>query len=59
MSTVSGTEIETETLITQSPYVPETSTSAGTKGQEAWDADFRYLCIEDNLWSKVSHSIEW
>jgi len=56
---ITSTAVTTDSLKYQSPYVPTTSTSPGLKGQKAWDEYFDYTCIEDNVWARVSHSIEW
>ena len=38
-------------------FVPTTSTSAGTFGQIAIDANYLYLCIGNSLWKRVALTI--
>lgn len=35
-----------------SPTVPPASTSAGTPGQIAWDANYVYVCVATNTWKR-------
>jgi len=51
--------IITDTLRIVSTAVPATPTSSGQKGDIAWDANYYYICIEDNLWSRMAHYTEW
>lgn len=56
---LTSTEIKTDTLKLASPYVPSTPTSAGTEGQLAWDENFLYVCIDDNLWARTNINTAW
>jgi len=56
---ITGTAIATDELKISSPYVPATSTSAGIEGQLAWDANFLYVCVADNIWARTNISTAW
>lgn len=43
-----GTELRVIT-----PVVPAASTSAGVKGDIAWDSDYVYVCVNTNTWKRV------
>jgi hypothetical protein len=34
--------------------VPATATSPGTAGQEAYDANFHYICVAANQWRRTA-----
>jgi len=46
ISTVSG--------MFSAPLATKTSTSAGTAGQVAWDANYIYVCTATNIWKRVA-----
>jgi hypothetical protein len=46
ISTVSG--------MFSAPLATKTSTSAGTAGQVAWDANYIYICTATNTWKRVA-----
>lgn len=56
---INSTTVSTDTLKIASPYVPATPTSAGSEGQTAWDENFFYICIADNLWARTNISTAW
>ena len=56
---ISSTSVSTETIKVASPYVPETPTSTGAEGQLAWDENFFYICVAENLWARTNVSIQW
>jgi len=58
-TTFDSTTVSTDTLKISSPYVPETPTSVGTEGQLAWDENFLYVCVADNLWARTVISTSW
>jgi len=58
-SSLISPETTTDKLVLTSLNVPSTPSSTGTEGQLEWDADFMYLCIAENVWSRTAHSIDW
>jgi len=51
---VSVTGNITLTGILSSPLTTKTSTSTGTAGQVAWDANYIYVCTSANTWKRVA-----
>jgi hypothetical protein len=37
--------------------VPASSTATGTAGQEAYDANFHYICVGTNTWKRIAYDL--
>jgi len=38
---------------------PLTNDSPGTAGSIAWDENFIYVCVSENLWARTNISASW
>ena len=58
-TTIDSTSVSTDQLQLSSPNVPATPTSEGAKGDFAWDENFFYICIANNVWARTNINIAW
>jgi hypothetical protein len=58
-TTINSDGVSTSGVIITVSDPPATPTDTGKKGSIAWDENFIYVCIADNLWARTNISYAW
>jgi hypothetical protein len=53
-STITVTGVTTNSIVISTPTIPSTNSSAGEKGQIAYDSGFVYVCVANNTWRRAA-----
>lgn len=52
-------QVSTAGMVITTSNPPSSPTDAGIPGTIAWDENFIYVCVSENLWSRTSINANW
>ena len=56
ISTINQLKVANNHLVISTAQTPGSNSATGAAGEIAWDTDYIYVCIADNIWKRVAIS---
>ncbi len=56
ISTINQLKVANNHLVITTAQTPGSNSATGSAGEIAWDTDYIYVCIADNIWKRVAIS---